>query len=237
MHLEGDADCFCFNDTCYFNLIFDIRDYLNSVFKLGTLTELLTAIFILLYVCLFRPFYETFYPRILKKMGRAMLLLLLSLISLLLIDLALHIVQPHKECFLSSILFSSSVSTLDHINLKWFLILPYIFNALGYASFYPSVYSFICSQSPHAMKGMLIGSFKGIFQFIGVLLSLCFLKWNKLLLVSCGSLYFLSNILFSLIGLVAYIWVARRYQYRQRDEPDNIYRYAEEYYDKSFTSA
>ena len=35
------------------------------------------------------------------------------------------------------------------------------------------------------------------------------------------------------IGLLAYTWVARRYQYRQRDEPDNIYRYAEEYYDRA----
>ena len=31
---------------------------------------------------------------------------------------------------------------------------------------------------------------------------------------------------------MAYTWVARRYQYRQRDEPDNIYRYAEDYYDR-----
>ena len=31
---------------------------------------------------------------------------------------------------------------------------------------------------------------------------------------------------------MVYTWTARRYQNRQRDEPDNIYRYAEEYYDK-----
>ena len=29
---------------------------------------------------------------------------------------------------------------------------------------------------------------------------------------------------------MAYTWVARKYKYRQRDEPDNIYRYAEDYY-------
>jgi hypothetical protein len=34
----------------------------------------------------------------------------------------------------------------------------------------------------------------------------------------------------ALIGIIAFMLVARRYQYRQRDEPDNIYRYAEEYY-------
>ena len=29
---------------------------------------------------------------------------------------------------------------------------------------------------------------------------------------------------------LAFLFVARRYQYRQRDEPDNIYHYAEDYY-------
>ena len=243
IHLEGDLSEDCYNDTNHTTCIVgESASYFNDQFNLGILTELLTAIFIPLYVCLFRPFYETFVPRILRKMGQAMILLLLSLISLLLIDVALHILQPHKECFLSSNLFSTStpVSNSDHVSLKWFVVLPHVFNALGYAFFYPSVYSFICSQSPHAMKGMFVGSFfaiKGIFQFIGVLISLPFHKWNKPTFdVSCGSLYFLSNVLFSLIGLVAYICVARKYQYRRRDEPDNIYRYAEEYYDRSFTS-
>ena len=44
---------------------------------------------------------------------------------------------------------------------------------------------------------------------------------------------YLTSIIVALIGLVAYTWTARRYQNRQRDEPDNIYRYAEEYYDKA----
>ena len=30
-----------------------------------------------------------------------------------------------------------------------------------------------------------------------------------------------------------FIWIARRYQNHQRDEPDDIYRYAEEYYEKA----
>ena len=47
------------------------------------------------------------------------------------------------------------------------------------------------------------------------------------------NIWTVTDILVALIGLVAYTWVARRYQYRQRDEPDNIYRYAEEYYDRA----
>ena len=38
------------------------------------------------------------------------------------------------------------------------------------------------------------------------------------------------NAVIALIGLIAFTYTARKYQYRQRDEPDNIYRFPEEYY-------
>ena len=43
-------------------------------------------------------------------------------------------------------------------------------------------------------------------------------------------MYFLVNMIAALFEIIAYIWVSRKYQYRQRDEPDNIYRYVDEYY-------
>jgi uncharacterized membrane protein len=85
------------------------------------------------------------------------------------------------------------------------------------------------------MKGLLIGIFfaiKGVFQLFGVALYLavgvgCRLRYN---FPVCGFVYYLINVVIALIGIIAFMLVARRYQYRQRDEPDNIYRYAEEYY-------
>ena len=103
--------------------------------------------------------------------------------------------------------------------------------------FYTATYEFICAQSLHAMKGLLIGTFfliKGLFQLFGItIVRIPFISWGfNAPFPGCGFVYYLVNILVALIGLVAYTWVARRYQYRQRDEPDNIYRYAEEYYDR-----
>ena len=89
------------------------------------------------------------------------------------------------------------------------------------------------------MKGLLIGSFfaiKGIFQLFGIIVFILapFSRWSiALSFPSCGFVYYLINITIGLSGLVAYFWVARKYQYRQRDEPDNIYRYAEECYAKA----
>ena len=47
-------------------------------------------------------------------------------------------------------------------------------------------------------------------------------------LISC----YLINVVIAFFGIIAFVFVARKYQteYRERDEPDNIYRYAEEYY-------
>jgi peptide/histidine transporter 3/4 len=114
-------------------------------------------------------------------------------------------------------------------------VIPFTFNALGYTLFYTAAYEFICAQSPHAMKGLIIGTFfaiKGIFQLIGALIVLPFSTMYTTVHPSCGSAYYLVTVLISLIGLVVYVLVARRYKYRQRDEPDNIYQYAEDYYSK-----
>ena len=89
------------------------------------------------------------------------------------------------------------------------------------------------------MKELLIGTFyaiKGVFQLIGVIAVLTpGAIWCKSggKFPICGFVYYLINVVIALIGIIAFVLVARRYRYRQRDEPDNIYRYAEEYYANS----
>ena len=118
-----------------------------------------------------------------------------------------------------------------------YLVIPSLSYSCGFLIFHIAIFEFICSQSPHSMKGLLIGTFyaiRGIFQLLGALLFMFpFLGWRiSSSFPSCGFVYYLINIIVALIGIVAYTWTACRYQNRQRDEPDNIYRYAEEYYDR-----
>ena len=99
-----------------------------------------------------------------------------------------------------------------------------------------ATFEFICAQSPYSMKGLLIGTFfaiKGVFQLIGVIAVLTPVTvWcgSHDEFPICGFIYYLLSIVILLIGIIAFTIVARRYQYRERDEPDNIYRYAEDYY-------
>ena len=126
--------------------------------------------------------------------------------------------------------------TLTYFNISpHFLLMPFTLNALSYLLLYIASYEFVCAQSPHSMKGLLIGTFfaiKGIFQLFGVVLysvigAECNVKFG---LPVSTFIYYFINIVIALIGLIAFVLVVRKYQYRQRDEPDNIYRYAEEYY-------
>ena len=71
--------------------------------------------------------------------------------------------------------FASSLHLSPYI-----LIVQNFFLAVAYILIYGGVFEFICAQSPHSMKGVLIGIFfavKGFFHLVGVLgilLPFCF---------------------------------------------------------------
>ena len=201
------------------------------------LTPVLIAIFIPLYLCLLRPFIHNYIPGMLKRIGLGMIFILLSALCTLSLDIYGHVHAKITSCFLSDDPVNDLNSDITLNISPYYLIIQYSLNAIGYLLLYTATYEFICAQSPQAMKGLIIGTFfaiKGIFQLFGVaVIFASFTDWNLAhSFPSCGFVYYLINVVIAFAGIVAYTWVARRYQYRQRDEPDNIYRYAEDYYEK-----
>jgi hypothetical protein len=99
----------------------------------------------------------------LKRIGLGMIFILLSILCTSVMDAYGHIVHANMTaCFLQDDLFIDYVIfshfryiqiSLD-INSYW-LVVQYSLNAVGYMLFYIAVYEFICSQSPHAMKGLV----------------------------------------------------------------------------------
>ena len=222
------------------------KNYIHATLKTGILSDLLIVIFILSYIYLLRPFvcratacircYRGVMAGMLNRIGFGMIFLSISLVSTLILDVVKHEIHPGETCLLKSKPSSDkNYDSSSHLMSEYYLVIPFTFNALGYTLFYTAIYEFICAQSPHAMKGLIIGTFfaiKGIFQLIGALTVLPFSTVYTSHHLSCGSAYYLVTVLISLVGLVVYMLVARKYKYRQRDEPDNIYRYAEDYYSK-----
>ena len=212
-----------------------------KVMNIGDLIPVLIVILIPLYIFVLRPFIGDYIPGMLKRIGLGILLLLLSALCTLVMDIVGHLIPPSTDtCFLAGTVTPPNSSGDDHMKISsYFLVIQSTLNSIAYMLIDISAYEFICAQSPQAMKGLLIGIYfaiKGVFQLFGALTILTpFSKWNVSSsrgFPSCGFAYYIINIAIGTATLVVYTWVAKHYKYRQRDEPDNIYRYAEEYYEK-----
>lgn len=83
------------------------------------------------------------------------------------------------------------------------------------------------------MKGLLLGlsfSIRSLFQGITITIMISFGAAWKMKPLSCGSGFYLMNIVLGVAGLALFARVAKKYKYREVNEPANEYRYAEEYY-------
>ena len=141
----------------------------SSIYTSGLLTPLIVVTFIPLYLCLLRPFIHDYIPGMLKRMGLGMVLFFISGLCTLLIGVIRYDCIPMDHSFTNGC--TDSITSYLKINPNY-LIIQNILNAFGSMLFYIATIEFICAQSPHSMKGLLIGTYyaiKGVFQLLGVL--------------------------------------------------------------------
>ena len=198
----------------------------------GLLSSVLTVVCIPLYICLLRPILFHYVPGMLKRIGLGVVALVLSLISTFVMDTVAHVQERNKVvCMLDS----SNDNSLDSFSDASVLVVQRCLASISNMLIYVALYEFICSQSPHAMKGLLIGlsfALRGVCDMFSSLAILLFSSVHHLAFPSCGMLYYLVNIAVGVVGVLVYSCVARGYKYRVRDEVCHVYRYAEEYYSK-----
>ena len=198
-------------------------------------SPLLIVVCIPLYLCLLRSFISQYVPGMLKRMGLGMFFVLLSLVATFSMDFAVHLEDNHNDtCMFDYNSDDSSREPLPHA--PTLLLIQLTLSALSHMLIYTAVFEFICSQSPHSMKGLLIGllyAIRGLYQLLAVILSLPFsfvFPFYTIHHISCGFYYYLMNIVIGVVALLVYTCVAKRYRYRVRDELCNVYQYAENYY-------
>ena len=109
------------------------------------------------------------------------------------------------------------------------LIPPNILLGIGVPIVMATILEFISAQSPHSMKGLLIGVFfaiKGFFQLISSSALVPISSdsiWSKGSIrehppvTNCCFTYFLCTIVVALFGCVLLSIVVKRYKYRERD--------------------
>ena len=235
---------YAFHTSSYFNndmiVLFNGTLPQHILLNKGLLSPLLISICIPLYLCLLRPFISQYVPGMLKRMGLGMILALLSLIASFTMDTVGHMTsEPNTTTCMFTYFVGSNYSDENDVPIPLdssLLIVQLTLSALSHMLIYTAVFEFICSQSPHSMKGLLIGllyAIKGLYQVLATLLVVPFAVGylhHSSDHFSCGFSYYLVNIVVGLIAVAVYVCVAKRYRYREGDEICNVHRFAEEFY-------
>ncbi len=199
----------------------------------GILTPGLIVIGIPVYVIFLHPLITDYIPGMLKRMGLGIFLIIVTLVFILILDTIAH--APHENFSSCMFSFSRNISFRIELNSSY-IIIPRVLNCVSKMLISIALYEFICSQSPHTLKGMLIGmsfALKGIFELLGIVAVILFeTLYKDSHHISCGMQYYLMNIVAGLLVFIFYVYVTHSYHYRLRDEPCHVYRYAEEYYSR-----
>ena len=222
----------------------------------NSMVWLISTLVFPLYIWLIFLFLRKRMPRILIRLGVGTILLFLGVVSMLIVDVVGHSMHriteslnstvSHDQCMFHA---RSQYGYLHYptLNLHWsVLIPPNLLLGIGPLIVETSTLEFISAQSPHSMKGFLVGIFfaiKGFFQFLGSITIIPFSLNHPLGIhkskapsfISCGFLYLLFTCVVGLVGMILFFVAARKYKNRIRDEMTFRQRDIEEIYDRYLT--
>ena len=200
---------------------------------MAILRSIVVVIFFPIYVWLIYSVLRRCIPKILSRIWIGELLLVAGMTTMFLIDLFGHVAQYERKHQGAMCMFAESKNRTSNLDLPWGVnLIPAFLMQAGITLVITTSYEFISAQSPHSMKGLLIGllyAIQGMFKFLGAISILPFsLKalWEDSYMrnhlpsvTNCGFGYFLLNCTVGLMGLVLFTVAARRYKYRERDDP------------------
>ena len=213
------------------------------VLESGSLGQLLSVITFPVYIWLIFSFLRRCIPKIFNRLFLGGSLLLLGVVTMFGTDLLGHLLLNINDPRIPSYYINGTSSycmfkidvTSKHVKalqLHWgFHIIPNLFIGFSPMLITTTAFEFISAQSPHSMKGLLVGVFfaiRGLFQLSSAILLLPFSlphSWNDGKFrndpraLNCDFGYFLIVSILAIIGLVLFSVAAKRYQYRERDDP------------------
>ena len=225
------------------------------VFESGTLKFITSTIVYPLYVFILFACIRATMPRIFTRLGAGIIFFLLGVSSLIFTELIGHaqnevISNETAQCMFTikhdEGCFAYHVPTLG---MHWSSLIPAnVLLGIGPLLVTTTIYEFIVAQSPHSMKGLIIGLFLTIqtfFQFVSILATLPFSLnsvWENHHLkehppvTNCGFGYLLFTCVFALMGFILFSVVAKKYKYRERDDRPYDHRFAIDVYSRTIES-
>ena len=211
----------------------------NTVWFIGDSIILLTIPILEFVVLPLFPKLEYFLINPLRGIGLSMIFIICSMCGLLIVDYVGHTVtHGDVHCY--------TRWTAKDTPLKisfWFMLIPSILAGIADMLNYVYVFAFLCSQGPSNMSGMLIGIFwffRGLCIEISALILIAFEKLSVINSLvgpfSCTFLLMLILGTLAVLGLVVYIFVAKWYTSRIRNEDLNLRQTVEQHFEKRLLS-
>ena len=216
------------------------------ILQSGNLAYIVTFIGFPVYIFLFQRFLRKWLVLILQRLILGIVLMVAFMWVMTLLYAAAIKWAEHRNLN-TSCLFTSEYR--DNANYTqsytldfpvYYLILPNILAGIGLPIINVAILEFISAQSPHTMKGLLLGVFyhcRGIYSLIGNIAVFPFTfqisNWSQHSpFLECGFLFYIYNSLLGVVFIVVAIAAFKRYRYRQREDKPYDHRYVEEYYGK-----
>ena len=160
------------------------------------------------------PKLEYFLINPLRGLGLANILIILSILSVFLIDLIGR--APYDK------IHNEQANCNQTIQVSyWILVIPSLLSGTSYFIAFLCIFEFLCSQTPFGMHAMIIGFFwlvRSVCINIGAgIMSLYGYFTFSLSVLSCTSWYTIMLCFVGLVGLVVYVLTAQWYVKRIRD--------------------
>ena len=129
---------------------------------------------------------------------------------------------------------SGSVQSIDYL---WIGIALGVVIGIEVITLNATLFEFLCAQTPHTMKGLIVGlslaSAGLLYALSGATLTTWTHAWSQpVTYPTCAFWFYLFIIVVTVVGLVMFGIVAKWYKKRERDELLHQQRFVEDYYDK-----
>ena len=175
------------------------------------------------------PKIEYFILKALRAIGVSYILILIALLCMIVLELVGHFVTPGDVVCATSL--PSTRDDLVQISFLYYSI-P---SGLADVLINLNVLEFIISQAPANMSGMIVGRF-WFLRTLYINIGRIFTFWNIGGPVSCSFWVLLIQIGICIIGMIIYIFIARWYQRRNKDEDYEVHAVVKATYDHIFES-
>ena len=184
-------------------------------------------------------------PRILYRLGLGVLLCFAGSVSLLIIDTVghAHYHENRLNCVFNFIYNDTDKQfNFPDLDMHWGVYIPTnILFGIGPTLVTATIFEFISAQSPHSMKGLLLGTYyaiSGVYHFINsvillpVSLDTVWISEHYPSHTGCLFWYLFSTSVLALTGVILYPIAAKWYVYRVRDDRPYDQRFVIDVYDR-----